>query len=278
LLAEAPFRNNASFDKLTWRASLDHHFTEEMMIYVLASRGFQSGGWNLQTPQNPAFGPETLDDFEGGLKYVSHSGRFRADASVFYYDYSDLQISALTAIGQATTNAASAELYGLALQLEARLGERTDINFGAQLLEARFNAFPNATCSNFNGGAALPYAAITCDVSGNRLPFAPEFKFNLGASHLVSLGGSGTLRLSGNLAYNGGYFAEPDNVVRQDAFATIDLSAEWRPNERGLSARLWALNLTNAHYYNSVATVQTLGVLRNQAAPRRFGASIGYSF
>ena len=39
------------------------------MGYVSASRGFQSGGWNLQTPQNPAFGPETLDDFEAGLKY-----------------------------------------------------------------------------------------------------------------------------------------------------------------------------------------------------------------
>ena len=86
------------------------------------------------------------------------------------------------------------------------------------------------------------------------------------------------MSLSGNLAYNGGYFAEPDNVVRQDAFATVDLSAEWRPNASGLSVRLWTLNLTNAHYYNSLATVQTLGVLQNPAAPRRFGASIGYTF
>jgi outer membrane receptor protein involved in Fe transport len=278
LLGQAPFQNSATFDKLTWRASLDHHFTEEVMIYVLASRGFQSGGWNLQTPQNPAFGPETLDDFEGGLKYASHSGRFRADVSVFYYDYSDLQVSALTAVGQATTNAASAELYGLELQLGARLGERTDLSFGAQLLEARFKAFPNATCSNFTVGAGLPYSAITCDVSGNRLPFAPEFKFNLGASHRVPLGRSGSLRLSGNFAYNSGYFAEPDNVLRQDAYATVDLSAEWRPNASGLSVRLWTLNLTNAQHYNSLATVQTLGILQNPAAPRRFGASIGYSF
>ena len=93
-----------------------------VMGYVSASRGFQSGGWNLQTPQNPAFGPETLDDFEAGLKYVDRSRRFRADANVFYYDYSDLQVSAITPIGSATTNAASAEVYGLELQLDARLG------------------------------------------------------------------------------------------------------------------------------------------------------------
>ncbi|MFL6735105.1 MAG: TonB-dependent receptor [Sphingomicrobium sp.] len=278
LLTEAPFRNSVSFDKLTWRASLDHHFTEELMGYALVSRGFQSGGWNLQTPQNPAFGPETLDDFEGGLKFASHSGRTRANASVFYYDYSDLQISALTAIGQATTNAASAKIYGLELQLGTRLGARTDLTFGAQILHARFNSFPNATCSNFTVGTGLPYPAVTCDVSGNRLPFAPDLKFNLGASHRLPLGRNGTLELSGNLAYNDGYFTEPDNVVRQDAYATVDLSAQWRAGESGLSVRLWTLNLTNAHYSNALATVQTIGVLHNPAAPRRFGASVGYAF
>ena len=215
------------------------------MGYVSASRGFQSGGWNLQTPQNPAFGPETLDDFEAGLKYADRSGRLRADANVFYYDYSDLQVSALTPIGQATTNATSAELYGLELQLDARLGRRTDVTFGAQLLEARFKRFPNATCTNFSAGAAVPYAPITCDVTGNRLPFAPEFKFNVGANHRVPLGRAGSLLLSANLAYNSGYFAEPDNVVRQEAFATVDASAEWRPIRRGPSVRLWVLNLTD---------------------------------
>ena len=255
LLGQPPLRNSASFDELTWRASLDRHFSDEVMGYVSASRGFQSGGWNLQTPQNPAFGPETLDDFEAGLKYVDRSRRFRADANVFYYDYSDLQVSALTPIGQATTNATSAELYGLELQLDARLGQRTDVTFGAQLLHAQFERFPNATCTNFSAGAAVPYAPITCDVTGNRLPFAPEFKFNLGASHQISLGASGTLMLSGNLAYNDGYFAEPDNVVRQDAFATVDASAEWRPDPSGLSVRFWVRNLTDADYSSALATV-----------------------
>jgi len=248
------------------------------MGYLAASRGFQSGGWNLQTPQNPAFGPETLDDFEAGLKFVDRSRRFRADANVFYYDYSDLQVSALTPIGQATTNATSAELYGLELQLDARLGQGTDVTFGAQLLHAQFESFPNATCTNFSAGAAVLYAPITCDVSGNRLPFAPEFKFNLGANHRISLGTSGTLTLSGNLTYNGGYFAEPDNVVRQDDFATVDASAEWRPAPSGLSVRLWVSNLTDADHFSALATVQTIAVLQNPAAPRRFGASIGYEF
>ena len=70
LLTEEPLHDSDTFRELTWRASLDRHFSDAIMGYVSVSRGFQSGGWNLQTPQNPAFGPERLDDFEGGLKYV----------------------------------------------------------------------------------------------------------------------------------------------------------------------------------------------------------------
>jgi iron complex outermembrane recepter protein len=278
LPGQPPLRASESFDELTWRASLDRDLSDEVMGYLAASRGFQSGGWNLQTPQNPAFGPETLDDFEAGLKYADRSGRIRADASVFYYDYSDLQVSALTPIGQATTNATSAEIYGLELQLDAQLGRSTGVTFGAQLLEARFRRFPNATCTNYDTAAAVLYAPVTCDVTGNRLPFAPGLKLNLGADHEISLGPGGTLTLSGNLAYNSGYFGEPDNVVRQGAFATVDASAEWRPVRRGPSVRLWVLNLTDAHHTNALATVATVGVLQNPAAPRQFGVSLGYAF
>ncbi|RYI18341.1 MAG: TonB-dependent receptor, partial [Acetobacteraceae bacterium] len=49
LLTQPPLRQRASFDELTWRASLDRHFSSELMGYLSASRGFQSGGWNLQT-------------------------------------------------------------------------------------------------------------------------------------------------------------------------------------------------------------------------------------
>jgi outer membrane receptor protein involved in Fe transport len=278
LLMQAPLDNSDTFRELTWRASLDRHFSDELMGYLSVSRGFQSGGWNLQTPQNPPFNPERLDDFEAGLKYVDSSRRLRADANVFYYDYSDLQVTALTPIGQTTTNATSAEIYGLELQLDARLGQRTDATFGAELLTAHYRSFPNAICTDFSANAASPYGSIPCNVTGNRLPFAPEFKFNFGANHRISLGRIGSLLVSGNLSYNSGYFTEPDNVVRQNAFTVIDASAEWSPIGRGPSVRLWVLNLTDTQYYDAVATVAGAGVLQNPAAPRRFGATTAYGF
>jgi iron complex outermembrane recepter protein len=273
-----PLRNGETFRKLTWRASLDRHFSAAAMGYLSASRGFQSGGWNLQTPQSPAFGPERLDAFEGGLKIAGRSSRFSADASAFHYDHSDLQVSAITPLGSATTNAASAAVYGLGLQLDARIGRSADVALGLQWLKTRFRRFPNAFCLNYAAGAVIPYAPSSCDVTGNRLPFAPKFKFNAGGNRRVDLGNKGQVTLQANLAYNSGYFPEADNVVRQRSFATVDASAEWRPVGPGPSIRLWLLNLTDTRHYDSLATVATAGVLQSPAAPRRFGASVSFAF
>jgi outer membrane receptor protein involved in Fe transport len=278
LLTEEPLRESIKTGELTWRASLERHFSDEVMGYASASRGFQSGGWNLQTPQNAAFGPERLDDFEAGLKYVSRSQRLSADTTLFRYDYSDLQVTAVTPTGSATTNATSARVYGLGLQLDARLDRDADVSLGLQLLKTRFNRFPNASCINYAPGAAAPYASISCDVTGNHLPFAPSLKFNVGANRRFSLGRAGALLLSANLAYNKGYFSEPDNVVRQDAFATVDVSAEWRASRSGPSVRLSVLNLTDCDYYDGLTAVATAGAFQRPAAPRRLGVSIAYDF
>jgi outer membrane receptor protein involved in Fe transport len=119
---------------------------------------------------------------------------------------------------------------------------------------------------------------VTCDATGHRLPFAPEFKLDLGANREVFLGRLGILVLGGAAAYNSGYYSDPDNVVRQKAFVTFDASIEWRPAGHGLSFRLWALNLTDTHYYDSLTTFPTASVLYRPAAPRRVGASVAEAF
>lgn len=277
LPTENPLRDKQTFQEPTWRVSLAHQFADGVMGYVSTSRGFQSGGWNLQTPQSPAFAPEHLDAFEAGVKFLDRSRRVSLEASAFYYDYSDLQLSAFTPIGSVTANAASAEAYGLGLRLDARLDPNTDVMLGLQLQKTRFKEFRNAFCLDYSPVAVVPYAPQSCDVTGNDLPFAPELKFNAGATRRIPLG-RGALVLSGNVAYNSGYYSEADNVARQKPFATVDASAEWQPGLKGLSLRLWVLNLTDVNYYSSLATVATAGVLQSPAAPRRFGTTVAFAF
>ena len=67
------------------------------------------------------------------------------------------------------------------------------MTFGAQLLNTRFTSFPERTCTIYSAGRRRsPMRRSPATSTGNRLPFAPKLKFNLGANRQVSLGRSGT--------------------------------------------------------------------------------------
>ncbi len=79
-------------------------FTDDTLIYASASRGYKGGGTNPpRVDINPAivqylplpqtFRPEYLNAFEIGTKNSFDGGRFTLNATAFYYDYDDYQIS-----------------------------------------------------------------------------------------------------------------------------------------------------------------------------------------
>ena len=276
LLSEKPADKDLKFGQLSWRASIERQFSDRLMVYLSVSRGFQSGGWNLQTPQALSFGPEKLNDYEGGLKLIAGPAGLRANLSAFYYDYDDLQVSAFTALGSATSNATSAEVFGLGLEVDSEPMPDFTLSLGLQWLKTRFREFGNALCLDYSEDAAIPYAPTSCDVTGNRLPFAPRYRINVSTTQKISLNNAGALTVGGVFMYNSGYYSEADNVARQPSFATVDVSAEWRPLRSNLSVGFWALNVTDRQYYSSLAAVATAGVLQSPANPRRFGVSLGY--
>ena len=66
------------------------------MVYSTLTRGFKSGGTNSLSG-DPAFDPEYLWSLELGGKSTLADGRATANAAaLFYYDYTDLQVSTFT--------------------------------------------------------------------------------------------------------------------------------------------------------------------------------------
>src|SRR3546814_12735949 len=97
-------------------------------MYATYSRGFKSGGFEFPASKiNPLTGkpvailrPEVLDMFEIGWKTALFARRVRLNASLFYYDYKDLQVTRVAsdpttgAVVNLTENATNAKLQGLA--------------------------------------------------------------------------------------------------------------------------------------------------------------------
>jgi iron complex outermembrane receptor protein len=113
--------DDVEFDETTGRIGLDWTINESSMVYAFFNRGYKPGGFN--PPINPAFqatsdftfGSETVDSFEIGSKNLLLDNRMQLNASVFIYDYSDLQIARI-ANNTSLNDNIDADIWGVEIE------------------------------------------------------------------------------------------------------------------------------------------------------------------
>jgi iron complex outermembrane recepter protein len=96
------FDKSKNFNSLAPKLGLDYQFTDDVMGYVTASRGFKSGGYNVRAqasifPESgEPFKDEVLTVGEVGVKSVLDDHHLVLNAAAFYGDYTDIQVSTFT--------------------------------------------------------------------------------------------------------------------------------------------------------------------------------------
>lgn len=122
--ALAPGFASDEWDDLSWTASATYRFSPQLMTYARVATAYRAGGFDAGGAGDPnRFDPEKVKSYEVGFKADVLDRTLRANASVYYTDYSDLQISqfvAGTGGGQTrTVNAGKAAFSGFELELTA---------------------------------------------------------------------------------------------------------------------------------------------------------------
>jgi iron complex outermembrane recepter protein len=145
-----------SFGRLTGRFVLDWKPSPDTLVYASYSRGYKSGGVN--PPFNPTlfsapttFRPETINAFEVGTKATLAGGKLRINASAFYYDYKDLQLSRIISRTSFNDNA-DAEIYGAEIEAVVRPDPSWLFNFSASYLHSRIKNFQLIDTRDPSGG------------------------------------------------------------------------------------------------------------------------------
>jgi iron complex outermembrane receptor protein len=274
---------NFDFSETTWRINGEYHLGEAHMLYAGVSTGFRSGGFNggaLTDPRLPAaFAPETVTAYEIGSKSRFLDDRVQLNVSVYRNEFEDLQVQnqflIASATGVTTTsvilNAAEAHSQGVEVELQAVPMERLNVALSATVMEAQFDTYRLAP-------APARYSGFY-DLSGNDIPYAPDYKFTGLVSYELPLGDRGTLTPQFALLYSGAYQNTDFNTVldRQDAFAKLDLRLGWRSGSGRYNAEAFVNNVTDEITLNR-ATFGSRGLNQSYDAPRMWGFRVGARF
>ncbi len=262
--------DSQSFSETTWRVAVDHRFSEDVMGYISADRGFKSGGYNLiVVGGTDSFLPETLDAYQIGLKSEWLDNRLRVNAAAFWYDYKDIQIEVPVTGGTTTDNGPAARIKGLEVEVTARPVESLNLTAGLTYLDSEYTDFENAVAIGPEGQPG------TVDATGNQLVSAPELSGNFSVSWNIDLA-SGSLVPALNLNFNDGYFFYADNRLTQPSYWLANASLTWFSEDDRFSVQAWGRNLNDETYYEGRSEQGGLGDAQRQAAPRTYGVTFRY--
>ncbi|MFV3075407.1 TonB-dependent receptor [Niveispirillum fermenti] len=281
--------NNAavSYTKLTWRAGLDYDLTEETMLYGNVSTGYKAGGFNegcLAGQQNcnapvPAgdlfYSPETLTAYEAGVKTSLADRKVRLTGAYFHYDYSNLQLSQISATYcdgapcLVTSNAGKAKIDGVEVEALAQPDARNRFNLSLAWLNARYTDY---------------LVSPGVNLKGEQLDRSPKWTATLGYDHTLPVG-EGSLVLGARSRISGGYHlinTALRNFFRQPSFTRTDLTATYNAPGDRYYIQAYAKNLENDIALGSVALSANYPAMTDGTAqisdPRTFGVRAGFRF
>ncbi|WP_375402976.1 TonB-dependent receptor [uncultured Sphingomonas sp.] len=264
-------------NKPTWRVALNHEFDDDVMVYASYNRGFKSGGFNIASPAAPAYEPEQLDAYEVGIKSELFDRRLRLNIGGFYYDYNNIQVTQFIDGGNLISNGAKARLYGVDVDLLARLTSKLTLSGGLSIVDNKFVEYLNALGATPNAFPPGGTTQAAFDASGNRLPGAQKYTANLLADYVTDAS-FGKLNFNVTANYNGKLFFEPDNFIRQDDYVMLNASVRLTSLDGRYSLTAWGRNLTNELIVTGGATLSFASLVAYEAPPRIYGVTAGFRF
>ena len=263
-------------DNVSWRVALDWQASNDLLVFASVSEGAKAGNTpinaaNVSFQQDPAR-QEKLRAYEIGLKAALTSD-FQLNASAFYYDYRDKQLSVYfadpiyTALAR-LQNVPDAEATGAEADITWRASDNLTFTGSATWL--------NTKIINYQGTNAAGQPQTYDDVA---FPYSPELQVAGTVIYDAPISDTLGVQLALNARWQEESAADlgdsPGYVI--DAYGLVNASAGIHALDGKWSASLWARNLTDEYYWTSVASNANV-VVRFPGMPATYGATLTLNY
>jgi len=168
-----------SDDALSGTLALSYAASEDVLLYASYSRGFKSGGFNLDragfslasgaSANDLEFDAEEVDAFEFGWNTTFSDGSVTFNGAVFYQDVADFQQLNFTGLNFEVATS-DFEVSGVELDLIARPLENLSLQFGYAYTDAEdqlTGQVPNAQPENSLNAAATLILPVSQSIVGS---------------------------------------------------------------------------------------------------------------
>lgn len=275
----------ASYDNVSIKAAVNYQVIEDTMVYGSYSEGFTSGGaylaiedWddNLATPATSrtlSYDPEEVESVEFGVKSEWLKGSLRANASIFFMDYSGIQVGSqlrrddgsLIQGATGTANVAEGEVKGLELDVNYFINENWNAQFSYGYTDAEYT----------DVGDSLDFRVNT--------PFerTPENSFNLSLNNSIDLADKGYLRSSMTYGWKDKMAMSQtiNQLYVQDDYGLLSARVTLNSASKRWSLSAYGSNLTDEAYYTGALSSDTIGsTLASIARGRECGIELKVNF
>jgi outer membrane receptor protein involved in Fe transport len=281
-----PGGQHVAFDADTYRATGSWKFTDNVMLYVGYSEGFNSGGLAVYTDSlgqvESAYAPETIKNTEVGIRSDLANRKLRINATYFTTDWIGIQLLAtvkdrVPPFGELTElvpqNAASATVDGVEVELTYAATDNLLVNANLGFLNTRYT------------DSKSPAVSLNTEFAQ-----APDRTYDFGIQHTARLKKGGTLITRVDDVYTAAYWRSATPSLRQNAYGVprdkesgnfwrLDAQLAYTPPASRYTLTLYGTNLTNVYDLNS-------GFLHNiwqfdfatVSRPREVGATFKVTF
>jgi iron complex outermembrane receptor protein len=269
-------RFELNFSRPSWLISLDRQLVDGVLVYAKVSRGYRSGGVNYRGASSidtfASFAPETVTEYEAGIKTELLDRRVVFNLAGFYDNYRNIQRTA-TIIGPVSglstsiiTNAARGRIYGFEAELRVRPTQNLTLSGSVGLTDARYTEF--------------------VDLSGNRtneLFPTPKWTASASANYVQPIE-IGSLTFSLNYRWQSYINLQPNaliaSAVSQDAYGLLDGRVSLNIAGWDLDIAAYARNIADVRYRAAaIGNDRSLGFdIESMGRPREFGITITKRF